>query len=308
MSNILITTSTFGEISASPLDLLSQRSSNVILNPYKRKLTEGELSELIEKFNPIGIIAGTERYTKEILDQSTNLKCISRVGVGTDGIDSAHARERQIKISITSSCISLAVAELTIGLMFSAARRISMHAQAMSNHEWKKNMGFLFHGKTVGIIGFGNIGKIVASKSALLGANVIAYDPITNSDAFFPSVNFMPSLNDLLGKADIASFHCPYIKNTPPLINKSNIHLLKKGITLINTARGELLDQASMLIGLREGIIDTLALDVFTEEPYSGPYCDLKNVILTPHIGSYARETRVQMETEAVENLIKAIF
>ena len=162
MKNILITTSTFGEFSSDPLELLAKTGFNYILNPHKRKISTLELKSLIETHQPIGIIAGTEEYSKEIFEKSKNLRCISRVGVGTDGIDSNLAELNKISIRITSSCISVAVAELTIGLIFSSLRNIPEHANLVAQNQWSKKMGALFSGKTIGLIGYGSIGRLVS--------------------------------------------------------------------------------------------------------------------------------------------------
>ena len=245
--------------------------------------------------------------TKDVLKKAASLKVISRCGVGTDGIDMVAAKELGIKIFTTPDAPTQAVAELTIGLMLALLRSLSQEDRSIRAGRWLKSMGSLLSRKTLGILGLGRIGKRVVELTQPFKLKYIAWD--NSPDMQFANkyqIEFA-GLHDLLAKADIVTIHIPYTSELRGVIGERELGLMKPDAFLINTARGELVDEVALYNALKKRKITGAALDVFEQEPYIGTFTELDNVILTSHIGSYAREARVEMETQAARNLIEGL-
>jgi D-3-phosphoglycerate dehydrogenase / 2-oxoglutarate reductase len=296
---VLISTSSFGVADRSPLERLEREGFEVSLNPYGRVLTEDEISGLIAEVD--GLIAGTEPLSERVLAEASRLRVISRVGVGTEGIDFEAAERRGVQVFITPDALTDAVAEITIGAMLTLLRGIHQMNEALHDGRWEKSMGQLLRGKTVGIVGLGRIGKAVALLLAPFGVRRIARDAEPDHAwAAANGVEFMP-LRDLLAQAEIATVHA---SGRECLIGPEELALLPDGALVLNAARGGLVDEAALYEAVTSGKLAGCYLDTFAREPYEGPLRDLPNALLTPHAGSYAREARVRMEGEAVENLL----
>jgi D-3-phosphoglycerate dehydrogenase len=199
------------------------------------------------------------------------------------------------------------VVELVSGLMIDVSRKISQSNQLLKNGTWQKQMGNLMHGKTLGIIGLGTIGKTLVELVKGFNFNILAFD--LKQDGQFAKehgVNYC-ELDTLLSQSDIISIHLNLTDETNQLMNEKQISKMKKNSILINTSRGEIIDEKALYKALKDEKILGAGLDVFKDEPYSGSLTELNNVILTPHIGSYAKEIRIQMEIEAAENLIRGL-
>jgi D-3-phosphoglycerate dehydrogenase len=201
----------------------------------------------------------------------------------------------------TKGVLSQAVAELTIGLILSALRYISSNDRLIRQGKWHKTLGGLLSGKIVGIIGFGQIGQRVGELVTAFGAKVIYNDLQPIKVSWAQAV----SLSKLLSQAEIITIHASGKEQIIGLEELGKI--CKRGVILVNTARGNLIDEEALQDCLQEGRVGFACLDVFESEPYCGPLCSFENVILTPHIGSYAKEARVLMERTAVENLLKGL-
>jgi len=270
-----------------------------------RKLEINEFKDLISDAD--GIIAGTEQITKELLDHAKSLKVISRFGVGTDNIDLVAAGEKKIIVLNTPSAPTDAVAELTIALILNIIRKISVVNEAMHSGQWKPVMGTLLRGKTMGIIGLGRIGKEVIRLLSSFGLIMIAYEPYPNIQ-FIKEYNIkLLSYEEVISISDIISLHVPLTEKTYHMIDHGEFSIMKPSAILINTARGSLINEEALINALKLNLISGAALDVFENEPYDGELAKFDNVILTSHIGSMTTETRIKMEREAVENLIRAI-
>jgi len=307
MSRILITTSSFGKDDPSPLNLLQNAGYEAITNPYGRKLTEAEALDLLSEVKPVGIIAGLEPITARVLQKAKGLKAISRCGVGLDNVDLNAAGSLGIAVANTPDAPTEAVAELTIGLIFSLLRRVSFFDRELRKGNWIKDTGSLVRGKMVGIIGLGRIGKRVAEMLLALGAKVAGTD--IQPDYEWLQKNQVPlvSLEELLKQSDILCLHVSYTLSNEYFVGRKELETMPKGAYLINTSRGEVIDHDALYSMLTNGHLSGAALDVFDQEPYTGPLTRLDNVILTPHIGSYTKETRLEMETQAVKNLLSAL-
>ncbi|MBF0489151.1 MAG: phosphoglycerate dehydrogenase [Candidatus Omnitrophica bacterium] len=300
MKKVFIATTTFAEDDPSLLKTLVKAKISPTMNPYGRRLSEIEITDILVKGQYDGLLAGLEPLTEVVLTQAKSLKVISRVGVGMDNIDQVAAKKLGIKVFNTPGVLTDAVAELTLGLILAALRKISLLDRKMRAGVWDKQMGALLKGKTVGIVGFGHIGTRVADLVLAFGAKVIFTDVRKLKKAKAKQV----SLAQLIKLADIISLHC---SGKEALIGEKEIQAARTNVIIINTARGSLIDEKLLLEGLSSGKIACAGLDVFSEEPYKGELLKQDNVILTPHVGSYAKEARILMEAMAVENLIQGL-
>ena len=291
--NILITTSSF-TINEFPNGI------NVIYNPFKRKLTEDEVLDLIEKYQPMGMIAGVEPLTRRVLEKAKKLKIISRCGIGIDSLDMEAAKELGIKVTITPDAPMVSVAELTLGLILGLLRKINILDAGIRKGGWKGPQGNLLSGKIVGIIGCGRIGTYVAKLVKSFGCRVIGCDPFIKQY----DVCNLCGLQELLKESDIVTLHIPYSKDNHHLITDKELNKMKSNAILINTARGGLIDETALNNALKNGVIAGAALDCFETEPYSGPLTKLENTLLTPHMGASASEARGKMEKQALDNLV----
>jgi D-3-phosphoglycerate dehydrogenase len=305
MQNIFLAPTTFGQFSDQPMQLFKQNDFMIHSNQLGRKLQSKEIIKLAN--NAHCIIAGTELYTKDVLEQLPKLKVISRLGVGIDNIDLVTARERNIKVYKTKTTPAPAVAELAIGLMIDVSRYVSKSNQLLKSDIWKKEMGTLLYGKTLGIIGLGTIGKTLVKLVDGFNFNILAYD-LFHDDIFQIENNITYcNLNTLLKESDIVSIHLNLSEQTANMVSTQQLELMKPDSILINVSRGEIVDEYALYKILKDKKILGAGLDVFKEEPYSGPLTQLDNVVLTPHIGSYAKQIRMLMETEAAKNIIKGL-
>lgn len=298
---ILITTSSFATYSKKPLEQLTHQGYEIALNPFHKKITKEQAKELY-RGDIDGVIAGTEVIDKDVLKNTSQLKVISRCGTGIDNIDLTFAEKNGIKVFNTPDAPTNAVAELTVGLILSLLRAIPSSDRKIREGIWQKKMGSLLQSKIVGIVGLGRIGKKTAKLIKHLGAKIVYFDPIVDIKGLDGFERL--SLPKLFKKADIISLHLSYSKQNYKLIGKRELGLIKKGAFLINTSRSEIVDEQALYDALKNGPLAGAALDVFESEPYNGTLRELDNVILTPHIGSYAKEARIEMEMEAVKNLL----
>ena len=297
---VFISTSTFAENDQEPLIRLRKKGITFDFNPHKRKLSEDEITGFLKKDSYVGLLAGTEPLTEGVLKSSKVLKVISRIGVGLDNLDLKAAKKLKIKVFNTPGVLTDSVAELTLGLILSCLRKIALMDRKIRQKVWSKEMGLLLRDKTLGLIGFGRIGRRVAELAKVFGAKVIFYDQMPIRSIIAKKV----SLDALLKNSDIISVHA---SSKDCLINASEIKKMKQGAVLINTSRGSAVEENSLLQGLKSGKIAFAGLDVFEQEPYYGALVNLDNVVLTPHVGSYAKEARIKMELAAVENLLKGL-
>lgn len=296
---IAITTTSFFQYDKETADLLKRKGFEVILNPYGRKLKKEEILEICK--GAVGIIAGTESLDEEVLNNLSDIRVISRCGVGLDNIDMQAARKLRMKVYNTPDAPTLAVAELTIGLMINLLRKINLMDGEIRDGKWKKEIGNLLHRKSIGIIGFGRIGRKVAELLQSFECKIKYTDPsLEDCISGFEKA----TLERLLSWADIVSIHASCAEK---IIGPKEFGFMKKGSYLLNLSRGEAVDLEALYQALKLNYLGGAALDVFEGEPYNGPLKELNNVILTPHIGSYAIEARRKMELQALKNLIRGL-
>jgi D-3-phosphoglycerate dehydrogenase / 2-oxoglutarate reductase len=302
MKKILTSPSSFGKISSEPLDILESNGYTVINNPYGRKLTEREVVDLAK--DCVGIVAGVENISVEVINALSNLKCISRVGVGMDSIDLDYAKKNNIKVLNTPDGPTRSVAEFTLAMALSLIRKIPFAHVNIKSNIWKKETGSLFLGKTLGVIGLGRIGKKVSQLFQAIGLKIISYDTYPDEKWAKENNVKLVSFDSVVSDSDILSIHVPG-SNSEPLLKIENLSTMKKDSLLINISRGGVVDETALYEVLKNNKIAGAAIDVFSNEPYNGKLIELDNVILTPHIGSYAKEGKLKMEIDAVKNIIK---
>lgn len=300
---LLITTSSFSLDSSGLLGGIKNRKIEVIVNPHGRKLTEKEVGALIEEFQPLGMIAGVEPLNSEVLKKAKRLRVISRCGIGLDSIDLGAAKDLGILVTNTPDAPTISVAELTLGMILALMRGIHLSDSNIRKGSWDRPMGSLLNGKTVGVIGCGRIGTYVAKLLRTFGSRVLGCDLVNQESDSFQAV----SLTDILKESDVITLHINFCPDNHHFLSSERINQMKHGAFVVNTSRGGLVDEVALFEALKSGHLGGAAIDCFEEEPYNGPLKELNNVLLTAHIGSYAKEGRILMEREAVNNLIKAL-
>ena len=302
---VLIGPTSFGDSGDEPFKLLDQHGLFAVKNPLKRKLTAEEV--IAYGVDCVGILAGSEPLMADVLQKLPNLRCISRCGTGLDNVDVEAARSLGIFVYNTPDALTRAVAEFALGLLLALLRRIPLVDRSVRQGIWRKETGALLTGKTVGIVGLGRIGRAFAEMLLALGCQVYATDPKPDHKWLGNHSVEMVSLEALLKNSDVVSLHPALTPETRHLIGETELALMNPSAFLLNLSRGEVLDETALVMALREGRLAGAALDVFAEEPYRGPLVESNSVILTPHIGSRAREAKLRMEVEAVNNLLDGL-
>lgn len=302
---VFVATTSYGSIETKGLDLLRAYGFDVNFNKTGTPLKANELKKSLE--GAVGVIAGVETYDADVLSSVSSLRVISRCGSGTDAIDLAVAAARGIRVLNTPDASTQSVTELTLGLILGLLRFISESDREVRSGLWRKRTGFLLEELTFGIVGLGRIGRNLAEILKRMGARVIGHDAQCDKNWSDPlGISCMPMV-DVLKNADVVSLHLPLVPGLLHCIGAHELSLMKKGSFIVNTARGGLVDEKALFDSLAQGYLGGAALDVFEREPYEGPLRNLPNVILTPHIGSYARRSRARMELEAAQNLVNAL-
>ena len=272
-------------------------SIKIVKNPLKRKLNYDEVVKFAKDSHYI--IAGTEQYNKKNLNKLKKLKAIFRLGSGIDNINLDICKKLKVKVFKSNITPEVAVSELIISNIINMLRKTIDQHNNFKNNIWKKEMGFTLKDKKVGIIGYGKIGKYLAKVIKGFGVDVYVNDlkKINNK-------NYL-SLEQIFKKCDIVSLNSSLNQKSLNLINKNKLNLLKKNSIIINYSRPEVMDYNYLFKILKKRKILGAIIDVFPKEPYSGNFQKLDNVILTPHIGSYAIEIRNYMERELIDKVIK---
>jgi len=302
MPKVLITTVPFGAINRLPLDLLENANIEYVINPLNKKLTEGELLDLITDFD--AVIAGTEEITESVMIAATKLKLISRVGIGLDSVDLLAAEKLNIGVSYTPDAPAPAVTDLTMGLMYSLLRKIHEANLNMHDGNWRRFFGKRLVDCTVGIIGAGRVGSGVIKNLKALGCEkILYYDKNVRLQESQELV--FAQKEEIYTTADIISLHIPLDPETKNMVTLSDMKLMKKEVSLINTSRGGIINEQDLSEALKERLIGGAAIDVFNLEPYQGILSQYDNCILTSHMGSMTTDCRSRMEIEATEEVIR---
>ena len=267
--------------------------------------TPDELKEIIGQYDGLAIRSST-KVTKDILDHATNLKVIGRAGIGVDNVDIPAASAKGVIVMNTPFGNSITTAEHAIALMFALARQLPEANTQTQQGLWPKNgfMGVEVTGKTLGLIGAGNIGSIVASRALGLKMKVVAFDPFLTPERAVEMGVEKADLDTLLAKADFITLHTPLTDQTRNILSKENLAKTKKGVRIINCARGGLIDEAALKEAMDSGHVAGAALDVFVTEPAKeSPLFGTPNFICTPHLGASTDEAQVNVALQVAEQL-----
>ena len=289
---------------------LRQAGFEVDVNPT---ISKNQLREVVSNYDAL-IVRSRTKVTREIIEAGEKLKAIGRAGVGLDNIDLETAGKRGIAVLNTPEALADAVAELTIGLILSLARSIPLADRTMKEGKWVKRelRGWQLRGKTLGLIGLGNIGERVARIAKALGMNIL----VTKRTHPTPELQrelkaeYIPlkDFSDFLQKSDVITIHIPLTPQTSHMIGGKEIQLMKDGAFLINTSRGEILDGKALLEALRSGKLGGAALDVYEVEPPKDlALIRLSNVVCTPHIGGQTLESQKAAAITIAKKLVKSL-
>ncbi len=265
-------------------------------------ITPEELPKVLPAYDGM-VVRSRTKVRQPLIDVCPNLKVIVRGGVGLDTIDAEYARSKGITVMNTPMASSASVAELTIGYMFALARSIYQTTNSMKSEKWEKKLfeGDEIGGKTLGLVGIGNIGKEVARRALALGMTVIAFDPNVKTAGGVKMV----TLDELLVKSDYISLHLPKTKESAGMIGKDQFAKMKNGVRIVNCARGGIIDENALYEALVSGKVTGAALDVYGEEPPTDwKLSKLANVIGSPHIGAATKEAQGRVGAEVAEKLI----
>lgn len=302
---ILISSKSFGKTGSEGIGILKNAGLEPVINTTGKKLNEDEFLKMAD--GVVGIIAGTEKITQKVISETDSLKVISRYGVGMDNVDLDTAYKKGVLVYNTPDAPTDAVAELTLSLILNLLRKISVLDSNIRKNTWKPALGNLLSDKIVGILGLGKIGKKVVQLLEPFNVEFLAYE--LKPDKSFTSKYKIKvvSLEEVLSNSDIITIHLPSTKESKHVIDSDAFSKMKQNTILINTARGDLIEEEALYKSLKNKKIAGAGLDVFENEPYSGKLKELDNTILTPHIGSSTVETRKTMDVESVNNLIKGL-
>jgi D-3-phosphoglycerate dehydrogenase len=299
---IFVTLSTFAEYDQQPLEMLHASGVPFRVHGSGKRITTAELVAAGQEATVV--IAGVEPYDRDTLARLPHLRCISRCGVGVDAIDLVAARERGVAVVNTPDAPVAAVAELAVTMMLALSRNLPRQAFAAQAREWTRLEAHLLGGRRVGIVGLGRIGRRVATLVRAFGSEVWAVDPAADG-AWCAAHEVRPvPLEELLAGCDIVSIHAARSAAAPFTLGAAEMNRMRAGAILINLGRGDMVDELALHAALVSGHLFGAGLDVYPEEPYRGPLCDLPNVVLTPHSATLTVETRSEMERGCVRNAL----
>jgi D-3-phosphoglycerate dehydrogenase len=295
------------KIAQEGIDLLNQEGLQV---DVEIKLTRQELLDRIANYDAI-VVRSVTKVNEELYQKATNLKVVGRAGNGVDNIEMKGATERGIIVVNTPDSNTVSAAEHTIGLLISSCRNIPQANERIKARDWDRSpfRGTELMGKTLGVIGLGRIGGMVATRMQSFGMDVIAYDPYIPDERFDKlEVEKMAELADLMKRADIITIHTPKTEETFGMVGKAEFKLAKKGVRVVNCARGGLIDEDALADALTEGIVASAALDVLVHEPDpKSPLLDFPNTVLTPHLGADTFEAQRNVGLTVAQEVVKAL-
>ena len=294
-------------------DVIAEEAMELLKKNHEvtfKDITGEELAREIAPYHALMVRSGT-KVTAEAINNAENLIVIGRAGIGVDNIDVKAATRNGIKVVNSPTGATISVAELTIGHMISLARRLPKADRTTRAGEWakKKLKGVELNGKTLGLIGCGNIGRVVAKYARALNMSVIGYDPYISKEKLEEEgIEKVESVGEVMEKADFISIHVPHTPETHHLINEEMLSKMKTSAYIINCARGGVVDEKALYNALKENKIAGAALDVYEEEPAkNNPLFELDNAVFTPHIGASTKEGQIRAGTICAEQILKVL-
>jgi len=299
-----------------PLDKQATQTLSKLLPGHTIISQHLETADLIAKMPEIDVlvIRSATKATKEIIDAGTNLKLIARAGMGLDNVDQNAAKARNIKVINTPGANSLSVAELVAGMILSIDRFLVRSTTGMIEGKWEKKSleGFELSGKTFGIVGFGNIGKLLSKILSGFNLKVMVYDVFEIAQETLKEYNVKQvSLEEIYSNCDIISFHVPKTEKTTHMVSDKEFEMMKKGVIIINASRGGIIDEHALLRALESEKVFGAGLDVYEEEPPKSEVYQklfkMPNVVLTPHIGAATVEAQWRVGMDIVDRIVKEV-
>lgn len=289
---VAVGASSFAAENTAAMELLLAEGIEVQKNPYGRKMTEQEIIAHLQGAD--GLLAGLEPLNENVFSRAPDLKAVARIGIGMENVDLQAAQKRGIKVSNTPEGPTNAVAEMTLAALLAIGRQILPCNRDLHQGIWKKRIGFSLSGLRILLIGYGRIGKRVGELLQNLDMNLLIYDPAR------PEISV--DLWEGIRMADVVSLHA---SGNREILSPETFSAMKKGVVILNCARGGLINEEALYAGLRSGEVAWYWGDVFPDEPYSGKLIQCENAVLTPHISTYSKQCRESMETQAVRNLLR---
>jgi len=292
-------------------DAMSEKAVDILRSNHfdvdvKTDLKKEELRAVIGEYDAL-VVRSATNVTRDVIEKADRLKVIGRAGIGVDNVDVAAATEKGIVVMNTPQGNALAAAEHALALMFALARKVPLADRTMKEGKWEKKMlmGVEVYEKTLGVIGIGNIGMIVAEKAVALGMKVIAYDLYVQAEVAARKGIELVDLDTLLMRSDFISIHVPLLKETKGLLSKSNLKKTKKGVFIVNTARGGIVDEKDLYDAIESGQVAGAALDVFESEPppKDHPLVLSEKVIATPHLGASTKEAQSKVAIDIAQQI-----
>ncbi len=300
MNKVLVTDS----LSTHGLEILDREERIELVN--RPGLSPGELLQAIADADALIIRSGT-KVTADVIEAAEKLRVVGRAGIGVDNVDVPAATARGIAVMNTPGGNTVTTAEHAVALLISLARHIPQATASMKSGKWEKGrfVGMELYNRTLGVLGLGNIGRIVADKARGLGMKVIGYDPFISQQAAGRLDVELVSLDELLARADVISVHVPRTKDTTGLLGREAFKKARRGVMLVNAARGGIVDEDALLEALESGVVAGAALDVFVEEPPPAehPLVQHENVICTPHLGASTEQAQVNVAIAVAEQV-----
>jgi D-3-phosphoglycerate dehydrogenase len=271
--------------------------------------SESDLAEIIDRYDAI-VVRSATKLTAELIDRASRLKVIGRAGVGVDNVDVDAATRRGIVVANAPESSVVSAAEHTVGLLVALARNSPQAHAALKQGRWERKAygGVELAGKTLGVLGFGRIGQQVARRAGGLGMRVVAYDPFVAAERFRElGVERLETTAEVYAVAEFLTLHLPLTAETRGSIGAEALAAMRDGVRLVNSARGELLDEAALVEALQNGKVAGAALDVFSQEPYTGPLLELDNVVVTPHLAASTDEAQDRAGVIVAEQVAAAL-
>jgi D-3-phosphoglycerate dehydrogenase len=302
---VVVTPRSFGEHDAALRDELERAVGEVRYRPGP--LAAKQLAAAVADAD--GLIAGVDEVSTTVFEQATRLRVVARYGVGTDSVDLDAAARHGVVVTVTPGANANAVAELTIAFLLALARSLVPARDAVRAGEWPVGRGVEVAGRTVGLLGLGRIGSLVAAKARALGTRVLAYDPFASDEQAEAAGATLVDLVTLAAASDFLSLHAPLTAQSRRIVDRALLERLKPGAVLVNTARGELIDEAALLWALDHGPLAAAALDVLADEPppVDHPLLHRTDVLVTPHLGARTKEATSAMGRMAVDELLAVL-
>jgi D-3-phosphoglycerate dehydrogenase len=288
------------------LGLLQRAGCEVVLNPTGVTLTEAELLPLVGDVD--AIMAGTEPITARVLDAAPRLKIVARRGVGYDSVDLAAATARGVVVTVAAGVLADAVADHAFGLLLAVARQIPRLDRDVKAGGWDRTPTIDVFGKTLGIIGFGAIGRAVARRGAGFGMRILAHDALPDAATADALAVTLCRMDTLLSESDFITIHVPLAPTTRKMIDEAAFRRMRPTAILVNTSRGVVVDEAALLRALQEGRLAGAGLDVFHDEPVQDfSLVGLDQVVATPHVAAHTQETQARVECASAEAIIAVL-